>query len=437
MALAAPFSSSQINAFGGAGASQSAGPATPELVGMAFAGVAMPSDGAGSFLLNPARLASVEPGISASLLARRFEFDRFSDFQPDDFQNAYSLTAGFPIRETNWRAGVGFGRSLGISEQRGTDIQGNDLGTLDFISSALVLGAAIAYDGPVEVSLGLATRRISEPFISFSEEDGASQLENESGWGVDLGLQARYAFLKSGPEGGVVGSVGLGYALQNWGPDIGLPTTTLDGDEGPDLPFPLAARARLGWSGTLGYEVEQSGRTVRAVQVDVALEASHSLVRQESPGLYDPPGDPAPLVQFPEYRVAGPLGRIRPLDALLGRNRDPDLERRADVTEIQAAGVVGHRAVRLQVFETLTLRYGAHGNSFDPKSRTVHAFGGGLSLAGLFRLARAGGAFAAAAERGDLHLSYAHYAFYENGGENQQDLDQPWVLGLTLVARWP
>ena len=437
MALATPFSTAQVHAFGGAGGSQSAGPATPELVGMAFAGVAMPSDGAGSFLLNPARLGSVEPGISASLLARRFEFDRFSDSSIDDFQNAYSLTAGFPIRETNWRAGVGFGRSLSILEQRQTDTQGNDLGTFDATSSALVLGAAIAYDGPVEVSLGLAARRVSDPFGGSFREDSTFQFENESGWGVDLGLQARYAFLKSGPEGGVVGSVGLGYALQNWGPDLSVPTNLFDGDTEIELPFPLAARARLGWSGTLGYEVEQSGRTVRAVQVDVALEASHSLVRQESPGLYDPPGDPAPLVQAPEYRVAGPLGRIRPLDALLGRNRDPDIERRADVTEIQAAGVVGHRAVRLQVFETLTLRYGAHGDSFDPKSRTVHAFGGGLSLSGLFRLARAGGAFAAAADRGDLHLSYARYALYDNDGDDQQDLDQPWVLGLTLVARWP
>jgi hypothetical protein len=435
LALSCSAASAQISYTGGAGARTSSGPATPELIGTGFAGVALASDGAGSFLLNPARLAFAEPGVSASLLARRLEFDPLFSSDLDDYQNAYSLTAGFPLRETNWRAGLGFGRSLYLSEQTRTDVSGNDLGTFETEDSALVLGASIAYEGPVTLSFGVAARRISEPYGGVLPADDTFEIENEAGWGVDLGLQARYAFLKPKPDGGLSGSVGIGYAIQNWGPDLSLSSSySLDEEEetAVEYPIPLAARARFGWSGTLGYDVVWAGRTVRAVQADVMLEASHSLVRAS---LREDQNLP---FAAQEYRVAGPLGRIRPLDALLGRSREPDTERNADITNVRAAGVLGHRAVRLQVLETLTLRYGAHGETtLDPIEGTTHAFGLGLSAAGLFRLVDVDGSFGALADRGDIRFSYAYYGFYRDNTTEFPPRDQPWALGLTLVARWP
>ena len=398
---------------------------------MGFAGVAMASDGAGSFLLNPARLSSVEPGVSVSLLARRFELDSGS-FDEDTYYDAYSLTAGFPLPETKWRAGLGLGRSLLLLEQRRTDLFGEDLGSLSITYSALVLGGSLAYEGPVELTIGVSARRVSEPFLFLTDSDAGYDIEDEAGWGVDLGAQARYTFLKPRLDGGLTGSVGIGYAIQNWGSDLSIPTNSfLEGEDLPtEIPFPLATRARLGWTGSLGYDTFRAARRLQIIGVDIALEASHSLTRQETPGVGD---------LFPTYRTAAPLGRIRPLDALLGRDRASGVEQRGDVGFIRAPPVTGHRAIRLHALETLTMRYGLHrddGFGFG-EDRTVHAFGVGLSAAGLFRLVDADGRFGALADRGDLHLSYAHYGLYDNEEPDTSDQAQPWVLGLTLVARWP
>ena len=431
--LCAAPASAQVNAFGFAGSQTAAGPTSPELVGSAFSGVALPSDGAGSFLLNPARLASVEAGISASLPARRFAFDLFRSDDPP-VQSAQSLVAGFGREASAWRFGAGFGRSAYSFTQQQTDQSGNEAGTLDFVYSSLVLGGAAAYQGAVTASFGIAARHVSEPLSGLLQSDGSFTVEDESGWGVDLGAQVGIPVVRAQPAGGFSAEVGLGYALQNWGPDLSIRI-----DETADsrqIPYPLAARARLGWSASFGYDTALRDRPVRALQVDVALEASHLLTRQTQEALFDPPGNPAPLAQPPAYRAAAPLGRIRPLDALLGRSRSPDGS--TDSFDADAPGVVGHRSVRLEAFEAVTVRLGVHGSPFRPTEETVFAWGAGLSTAGLLRLLAPASGLASIAEAGDFRLDYAWYELYqESVADIAPDYRQPWTLGATLVARWP
>ena len=399
-------------------------------MGSAFSGVALPSDGAGSFLLNPARLASVTPGVSGSLLARRFEFDAFSSEDAAPYQNAYSLVAGLPRAEAPWRFGVGLGRSVYSVTSIQTGETGEERDTFDLTYSSLVLGGAAAYDGPVTVSAGIAARRLSEPRGGRFDENGAFEFENESDWSVDLGAQVGIPVVRALSGTGFSAGLGVGYALQNWGSDTSYRVDFLD-RESVRIPYPLATRARLGWSATFGYDAMRGDRSVRAVEVDIALEASHSLTRQTQEGIYDPPGDPAPIAQPPAYRTAVPLGRIRPLDALLGRSRSPDGS--AYSFDANAPGVVGHRSVRLEAFEAATLRLGMHGSPFQPTEETVYSWGAGLSAAGLLRLLAPRSSLAA---RGDLLLDYAWYELYQDDPD-LPELDQPWTLGATLVARWP
>ena len=429
--LLAPLSIAQTFSAGGLGSSVTPFPAAAELTGMAYAGVALPSDGASSFLLNPARLASVEPGVSASLLGRQLKYE-FTDF----YANAYSLTAGIAPEASSLRFGVGLGRStLDLGEQVTTDAQGNEGETFDFVPAALVFGGAVQYDGPVSVALGVAARRVSEPnvlrFFSLDPEDEVGDL---IGWGVDLGLQAHVPLVRAS-DGGFSASVGLGYAIQNWGGTQSLTSS----ESALSLDYPMATLARLGWSASFGYDVERLGRDVRAAHVDVALEASHVLTREEyERTVITPDGE----VQgaFPTYRTAAPLGRIRALDALLGRGREPGARAFGnDLIDTRAAAVVGHRALRVVLYEALTLRAGTYTDPvfFDPdEESTYYSLGLGLSAAGLFRFLDPLSSLAALGERGDVRLSYAYYDYYEET-ELNPDPTQPWSLGLTLVARWP
>ena len=425
LALSLPAASAQFFGIGGLGGRVTPSPPSSELTGMAYAGVAMPSDGAGSFLLNPARLASVEPGVSASLLGRRLAYD-FGDA----YANAYSLTAGFAPPESPLRFGLGFGRStLDLGEQIQTDEMGNEAATFDYVPAALVLGGAAQYDGPISVAIGLAARRVSEPNVFRFVYVGSQEAEDLSGWGVDFGLQVRAPIVRLRQETGFSASAGVGYAIQNWGGSVEIDLPESASGVPSSIDYPLAAIARLGWSATLGYDVVRHERPVRAVQLDLALEASHSLTRSS----FDADGASV-------TRTAAPLGRIRPLDALLGRGREADVRRFGEFSsETRAAAVVGYRGVRVALFEALTLRAGTHTAPYTfylEDDYRAYTWGAGLSAVGLFRFFDPDSDLSALGQRGDLRVDYAYYSFYEEN-DNNPDPEQPWSLGLTLVARWP
>ena len=439
--LAAP-ASAQYGSNPGWLSSPITAPADPGLLARAYGGVALPSAESGGFLLNPARVSLSDPGVSLSGPLARPDYFSYPD---DDAGTISSASARAVFGHASWRFGAAvggtsqhFGRSEEQLDSDGQVVQPGGASA----NRSFVLAGSIGYVGRVSASVGLAARRTAQIDPVFSQ--------NPTAWGADLGALVSADVVEPNPGGGFSLLLGLGYAAQNLASD--MQGEIIGGNVNPDgmpiapstieVRYPSDRYARLGWSATLGYDGRFRNHTVRLVEAAFTFDASHSVLRSD-PDI----GEDANL----EARGGMPvlLGRIRPLDALLGRGRSPagepfcsyDDEECGEVAYRPA--VTGHRSLSIGLLETLDLSLGTHSDPAQgPDGHTAVAFGAGLSVAGLLRsrlLGEPSGALARLADLGDLHLQFARYAIYgENDNyANDGDVDQPWTLGATLSVAWP
>ena len=414
-------------------------PADPSLLARAYGGVGLAQAGPSGFLLNPAHVAATALGVSLSAPLARLDYPRY----PEGEASITSFASSGAVALGAWRLGAGVGTTSfargQVEAQPVFDQGGSQVGVApggDIGERGLVLAGGAQYVGRVSMGLGIAARRTSYYGPYFSEDPAS--------WGVDVGVLLAADAIEAAPEGGLSLRFGLGYALQNAAGEMEgqlLPYESSTPPEPVDVRTPSDRYARLGWSATLGFDGLLKGKALRLVDATLTLDASHSLLRFD----VVEGGDGTSRL---EGAYSGPAGRIRLLDALLGRGRAPQGDRFGYYDEDTSEppyrpGVTGHRSLTLAVLETLDLTVGTHSDPVNgPDGHTAVSLGGGLRMAGLVRsglLGRPPAGLLALAERGELDLRFARYAIYGEGDSFifENDVDQPWTLGATLSVAWP
>ncbi|HLA64160.1 MAG TPA: hypothetical protein VK610_07010 [Rhodothermales bacterium] len=326
-------------------------PYAAESVALGGGGTFLPSTDPLAALRSPAHFAEAgrEPGV--------YTAGYVGDDGGGYGMAALAVTAGREARLLGGRVALGAGVSyanLGWGEQTRVWSQ-EEVGTVNAIDDALMVGVGAGFSGPVRVDAGVAFRydtRRSSAFVN-----GAEETTSVGGPSFDLGITASLPLLRprlTEARSGPFLDLSLGYVQRHIGPDRAWDERSPDA--APDI---LPRTATLGYAVRHGIAARYPLGDLRTVEFAVAVEADALL---NLIGLDPDANGPYPAHENERALLVGDLRPVHVLFGGIGEN---------------GYTVSGRRGLRVTVCEALWI---AAGQSTGPYAGSGTTAGLGVSM---------------------------------------------------------